>query len=200
MALEHRQSATAVLLLAISLMLAVSCYRQLAWYTTTGDLSDRDAREGATLNLFLSDQEARLQHEVAELERVLEFMVWPSVERPLRRRLLELYRQQANRSPFDGALWLKMLNQQSFSADREQQLDWILGRVLATSGWRHEAFVNLAYYCIRYEEILTTDTRAACNRLLAESVGQNRSRALPQVLGLSRRQVEQILQQAVQAP
>ena len=169
------------------------------WYASSDNQGDQTREKLASYNLFLGVQQARLQVQAPELERVLEFMVWPSVEQPMRRRLLELYRQQVNRSPFDGQLWQKILYQQSYLADPGEQLNFIFGRVMATSGWKHKVFVNLAYYCVNYADVLDTETNNACNKLLANAIGQHRARRLPQVLGLNPQQVELILRQAEQS-
>lgn len=199
MAIKRHQYMIVLPLCAFSLMLAVSSYRQLTWFSASTDYPHNNRQVFASFNLFLSDRHAQFEDEVAELERVLKFMVWPSVEQPLRRRLLETYWQQANLSPFDGQLWLKILYQQSHLPDREQSVDWTLGRALATSGWLHKAFVNLSHYCISNRETLSTATGDACNELLARAIGQHRVRALPGALGLSERQIEQILEQAKQS-
>lgn len=199
MAAKRHQSIFVLMLLVAAVTLLVSSYQQLAWINSASSLEDDTRRKAAAFNLFLGEQQAQQRDEVAELERVLEFMVWPSLELPLRRRLLNIYQRRVNQAPLNSELWLNILYQQSLLPDQRQMLGWTLGNALATSSWRHKAFATLSYNCIKHKSVLTEKIGQACNELLAHSYGQPLSRNIHRSLGLSQQQVEQILLQAKQA-
>ena len=174
--------------------MAVNSYQQWRYLTlpSTGQASHSSKK----LNIFRDSQTERLASEAEDLQREIEFNLWPDEHKVLLSRLLSNIKTRIERRPFEGLLWLELVNTQQKIGDYPAEYSWNLVNAIRQNGWQKKAFSLLAHHCIYQKKQLSTDALAECNTLLSQPFATNIVGNIKKKLGIDKQQFEQILQEA----
>lgn len=186
-----------VILLVLSLFagfLAVNSYQHWKYLTLTA--TEQASGEAQKLTIFRDVQAEQLARDAVELQRELTFNQWPDEQRILVRRLLENTQSRINRRPFNGLLWLELVNiQQQQRGIQHPDYSWSFKQAIRLNGWQKKAFAPLAHHCIHQEEQLDEEVLAECKRLLSQPFAARLLGNHAKILGLDKHQIKEILKQ-----
>ena len=174
--------------------MAVNSYQQWKYLTlsSTEQISQSDERH----NIYRDDQAERLAIQAVELQRELEFNLWPDEQRVLLSSLLNNIKTRIERRPFEGFLWLELLNTQQQYGVHQAEYSWNLINAIRQNEWQEKAFALLAHHCIHQKTQLSAAALIECKILLSRPFAVKIVGNVKKKLGIDKQQFEQILQEA----
>lgn len=123
------------------------------------------------VNLYVSEpviEDEKLNIEIDNRSKALEFMVWEHERGNLSRELRGLVRQRINLDPFNRALWLQLAYLQKETGITSDNRAWTLERAAKLSNWNLEERSKISRYCIdEYTEFRHVSARL-CSSLIAK--------------------------------
>ena len=174
--------------------LAVNSYQQWEYLTlaSTKQISQSEER----LNMYRDGQAERLATQAAELQRELEFNLWPDQQQVLFSSLLNNIKTRIERSPFEGLLWLELINTEQKYGIYQAEYSWNLINAIRQNEWQEKAFALLAHHCIHQKTQLSAAALIECKILLSRPFATKIVGNVKKKLGIDKQQFEQMLQEA----
>ncbi len=186
-----------LLCMAASFM-ALNSYQQWQWLASAQ--TEQNSLLGLTNSIFRDQQLETLKAEAAELNRELEFNLWPDQQQTLALKLNDNIKRRIERRPFYAQNWLELINVQQQYTVHQDEYSWNLSNALLQNSWQIKAFTQLAYHCIHQKRQLQELTSKQCKELLSQPYAATVVGNVKYHLGIEMAEFERILTQARSAP
>lgn len=134
-----------------------------------------------------------MQSQAQELDKVLEFMVWPTERKKLLLQSIHLTQQQINQQPTQFKYWQRLLNVQYELNSGSEQVSWILEKVYKLGGWNHNWVINLSRYCVPFAFKKEELAPEICNQIISHLPELDTKISLARRIGVSDEDLDVVL-------
>ena len=192
---------TCVLLCGLALWMAFfSLYQNKSISDDDGNLVDnRLVLFSYSNNTFftatVTNEEQEIESEIQEIEKTLEFMVWPDERENLLRHAIDLTQKLIIKDPTETNHWKRLLPLQYEYSPEPNAIFWILDKIYKLNGWNNRVLINLSRYCVPFVFDDGISVPVVCTKIIRQLSSEYEEVRLASLIGISIEDLNTVLSQ-----